>query len=123
MELIIGGRAQGKLEYTLKVANRSNDEVANAVLDDRKPVVYHLEEVIRNLMKEQKEIMSALELYLEKQPEGYLICEEVGCGIVPLIKEERLFRDTVGRTLCELVKKSTRVHRVFCGIGVVIKDE
>lgn len=68
--------------------------------------------------------MSAAEIIndiYEANPDIILICDEVGGGIVPLKKEDRIYRETVGRALCCAVKKSDRVERVMCGIGQCLK--
>ena len=57
----------------------------------------------------------------EANPDIILICDEVGGGIVPLKKEDRIYREVVGRALCCAVKKSDRVERVMCGIGQCLK--
>lgn len=69
-------------------------------------------------------IMSAAEIIndiYEANPDIILICDEVGGGIVPLKKEDRIYREAVGRALCCAVKKSDRVERVMCGIGQCFK--
>lgn len=68
--------------------------------------------------------MSAAEIIndiYEANPDIILICDEVGGGIVPLKKEDRIYRETVGRALCCAVKKSDMVERVMCGIGQCLK--
>lgn len=55
-------------------------------------------------------------------PELIFICDEVGNGIVPVEKEERDYRECVGRVLCVLAEKAERVERVHCGISQKIKD-
>lgn len=68
--------------------------------------------------------MSAAEIIndiYEANPDIILICDEVGGGIVPLKKEDRIYREAVGRALCCAVKKSDRVERVMCGIGQCLK--
>lgn len=68
--------------------------------------------------------MSAAEIIndiYEANHDIILICDEVGGGIVPLKKEDRIYRETVGRALCCAVKKSDRVERVMCGIGQCLK--
>lgn len=69
-------------------------------------------------------IMPAAEIIndiYEANPDIILICDEVGGGIVPLKKEDRIYREAVGRALCCAVKKSDRVERVMCGIGQCLK--
>ena len=58
---------------------------------------------------------------MQDNPDVILICDEVGGGIVPVDKEERAYRECVGRVLCELAKEAESVERVYCGIGQTIK--
>lgn len=51
-----------------------------------------------------------------------IVSDEVGYGVVPIDAFERRYRETVGRVCTELAAASSRVHRVICGIGTVIKD-
>ena len=46
---------------------------------------------------------------------------EVGCGVVPMLKEEREYREQVGRMQVILAKSSESVERVICGIAQKIK--
>ena len=54
-------------------------------------------------------------------PDAIVIANEVGAGVVPIVKEERLFREAVGRALCIVAQESESVTRCVCGIGVRIK--
>lgn len=53
--------------------------------------------------------------------DSVIICDEVGLGIVPADKEERIYRQAVGRLCCRLAERADSVERVFCGIGMRIK--
>lgn len=133
MELVIGGRASGKLEYTRKISGLPMDTVADGVIDETKQILYSLQELIRDWMKvdypsftEEEMIVKYLERlcrYLEKTPNCFILCDEVGLGVVPMEAFERSYREVVGRVLCEIAKLSRKVHRVYYGIGVIIKDE
>ncbi|MDD6628482.1 MAG: bifunctional adenosylcobinamide kinase/adenosylcobinamide-phosphate guanylyltransferase [Lachnospiraceae bacterium] len=63
-----------------------------------------------------------LSTMIERNPDLIFICDEVGNGIVPVEKEERDYRECVGRVLCVLAEKAERVERVHCGISQKIKD-
>lgn len=133
MELIIGGRASGKLEYTRKVSGLSKETVTDGVMDETKQILYSLQKIIRGWMDEDYPLLSEEEMiamylkrlhrYIEKNPNCFILCDEVGLGIVPMEAFERSYREVVGRVLCELAKLSRKVHRVYYGIGVIIKDE
>lgn len=133
MELVIGGRASGKLEYTMKVSGLPIETVADGVMDQTKQILYSLQEVIREWIREDYSSLSEEEMiakyvgrlheYIEEKPNCFILCDEVGLGVVPLEAFERSYREVVGRVLCELAKSSRKVHRVYYGIGAVIKDE
>ncbi len=58
---------------------------------------------------------------MDKNPAAIILCNEIGYGIVPMDKTDRLYRETVGRCLCRLAAYSERVVRVVCGLGMKIK--
>ena len=51
-----------------------------------------------------------------------IISDEISSGIVPLKKEDRMWREETGRCLQYLSKESSCVYRIFCGIPTIIKD-
>lgn len=144
MEVYFGGAFQGKLEYVLeKKGCLKVADGAGCSLKDIKEaqVLNHLHLYIKRLTYKEgaaynttvddtittdttAKTMSADEIIndiYEANPDIILICDEVGGGIVPLKKEDRIYRETVGRALCCAVKKSDRVERVMCGIGQCLK--
>lgn len=148
MEVYFGGAFQGKLEYVLeKKGCLKVADGAGCSLKDIKEaqVLNHLHLYIKRLTYKEgaaynttvddtitadttadttAKTMSAAEIIndiYEANPDIILICDEVGGGIVPLKKEDRIYRETVGRALCCAVKKSDRVERVMCGIGQCLK--
>ncbi len=150
MEVYFGGAFQGKLEYVLekkgclKVADGSGCSLKDI---KEAQVLNHLHLYIKRLTYKEDaaynttvddtittddtitadttaKTMSAAEIIndiYEANPDIILICDEVGGGIVPLKKEDRIYREAVGRALCCAVKKSDRVERVMCGIGQCLK--
>lgn len=144
MEVYFGGAFQGKLEYVLeKKGCLKVADGADCSLKDIKEaqVLNHLHLYIKRLINKEgaaynttvddtittdttAKTMSADEIIndiYEANPDIILICDEVGGGIVPLKKEDRIYREAVGRALCCAVKKSDRVERVMCGIGQCLK--
>lgn len=150
MEVYFGGAFQGKLEYVLeKKGCLKVADGAGCSLKDIKEaqVLNHLHLYIKRLTYKEgaaynttvddtitaddtisadttAKTMSAAEIIndiYEANPDIILICDEVGGGIVPLKKEDRIYREAVGRALCCAVKKSDRVERVMCGIGQCLK--
>ena len=87
MILIIGGAGQGKLDYVLQKTGYTPDQVAHTPEEARSKPVFdgleqwpHLDE-------------GAL---LSVNPDIILICDEVGCGVVPVDPDQRAWREDVG---------------------------
>lgn len=109
MRLIIGGVGQGKLPYALSLGYTMED-VAEA-LPCEKPILYGLQ----NLTRENPALTA------DDIPDCIVICDELGCGVVPLERSERDWREHTGRLCCELAARAQQVDRVFCGIAMRIK--
>ena len=63
----------------------------------------------------------ALNALLAAYPNACLLCDEVGCGVVPMDGGDRRWRERVGRTCCALAERAERVIRLYCGIPTIIK--
>lgn len=97
MILIIGGRGAGKQEFA------------------------------KNLGCDPKKTLSALH-ELDPLPPleellGYeaVICDEVGCGVVPLERKDRKRREAIGRLCCQLAREAQAVYRLQCGLAMRLK--
>ena len=120
MTLIIGGIGQGKLDYAKRILHLTDEDVAQNPEDaQQKPVVAELSQWIRT----HEDARELLDLLIVKNPNVVLICNEVGCGVVPMSTEERQWREHVGRICTYLATKAKCVERIFCGIPMVLKSE
>ena len=114
MILIIGGAGQGKLDYVLQKTGYGPAQVARTPEEARtRPVFAGLED--------WPELDEAA--LLEANPDVILICDEVGCGVVPVEPAQRARREAVGRLCCRLAERAERVERTFCGLPMVLKGE
>ena len=127
MKLVIGGTAQGKLEYALS----AYDVQRNMVWDGRLPsetddierlvIINHFHQWAKERIMSggcpEDEIMS----FLDSHENCIIICDEIGNGIVPIDPFEREYRERVGRILVQLAKRAEEVERIICGIGQRIK--
>ncbi len=111
MILIIGGAHCGKRAYAAQLGY--GFEQMSDRLDDA-PVLFNLQALLRH----QPDDEALLPALCQKQ---VIICNEVGCGVVPMDETERVWRERVGRTCCALALRAEKVVRVQCGIGAVIK--
>ena len=148
MKLVIGGVAQGKLDYVLENMieeskkydvydcfflkdNACNDKVSNMEwpwdlpIDDERVLIidkfhYFIRAVLENKLPLQEYVLKFMQFVKEK-PNTIVIADEIGNGIVPLDAFEREYREQTGRAEILLAKKADEVIRIICGIGQKIK--
>ncbi|HAN43879.1 MAG TPA: hypothetical protein DCP97_00665 [Ruminococcaceae bacterium] len=115
MVLVVGGFASGKLEYVKKILNYSDNQISHAQIDS-KPVLNNLHLLVKNAG------IDAIDLnwLLSKE---VVICDEIGCGIVPASAGERKWREDTGRLCILLAQNANKVVRLQCGIASVIKSQ
>ncbi|MDE7262885.1 MAG: bifunctional adenosylcobinamide kinase/adenosylcobinamide-phosphate guanylyltransferase [Oscillospiraceae bacterium] len=114
MVLIVGGMAQGKLEFARRALGVS--AWSEGALGEEN-CVHGLHLAIRAL----EEPEAAIRAWLETHPDGVVICDEVGCGITPLDRADREWREKVGRICCGLAERAEAVYRVQCGLETRLK--
>lgn len=59
--------------------------------------------------------------FCDAHPDAIVVANEAGAGVVPMTKEDHLYREAVGRALCATAQQAESVARCVCGIGVRIK--
>lgn len=125
MYLIIGGAYQGKLEYARERFGLT-DEHITLCTEERQPdfscrCLYHVEQFV--LLCHRKGLDAAKELnkWCEEHSDGVLICEDIFCGVVPIDKEIRAWREAAGRFMSWAAGSADGVVRIFCGLPQVIK--
>lgn len=104
MILVVGGIASGKRSYVQSLGYADEQ------------VVYDLEKTLRAGPLTSK-------AFDELTHREVVVCAEVGLGVVPMDANERVWRELVGRTCCELANRADTVVRMVCGIPVVIKEK
>ncbi|MDU5105608.1 bifunctional adenosylcobinamide kinase/adenosylcobinamide-phosphate guanylyltransferase [Clostridium sp.] len=130
MILIFGGAYNGKLSFVKEKFNITedeiytiNDELNNMDIDFTKSVINEFHKFIYKLslkgIDATEYMMKNKELFKDK----IIICDDISQGIVPLKKEDRMWRENTGKCLQYISKTSKTVYRVFCGIAMVLKDE
>ena len=111
MILITGGAAQGKKEY------------ARRTFGDGRKIIFAYQDTVRELLRAGEDPQAYTEELLRTQPDIVIIMDEVGCGIVPMEKEDRIWRDACGRCGCRIAAQADTVVRMICGIPTAIKGE
>ena len=114
MILVIGGHASGKRAYVEQLGYGPADFCCGP--EEQGPVAYGIQDWVA---KDPAGAMDLLPALLEKQ---VVVCDEVGCGVVPVDPAARLMREQTGRLCQQLAKQAQKVVRLYCGILTVIKE-
>lgn len=127
MILIIGGYAQGRLAYVMENYNLKMDDVFNLKEEEfsywnGQKIIYNAESLVTKWLREEKNPCKEIEVILPELKDTIVITQEVGCGLVPVTAEQRLWREEVGRFNVYLAENSETVIRVCCGLGMKIKS-
>lgn len=124
MKLVIGGLAQGKLDYVLEKYQLKMEQVWEGILPEGTQettiVIHNLQHWIRERVQ-REESLDVLWTFVDAHPDAIIICNEVGNGVVPMDALERTYRECTGRLLVKLANQAESVERVVCGIGQKLK--
>lgn len=123
MIFVTGGEFSGKSEYVKEQFGARITDGAKASLEELKcaEAVNNFHIFVKNAVREQRDIYSELDAILAENPDIVIISNEIGCGVVPVDKFYREYRETAGRVSCSLAGRAKRVIRVVCGIGQELK--
>lgn len=127
MKLVIGGYAQGKLQYVLGKYRLKEDAVWDGVLPDETDrqagmvVINHFHRWVRSSLLEGGCPEDDVQSFVNRCEDCIIISDEIGNGIVPVEAFEREYRERTGRILIRLAQRAEEVERVLCGIGQKIK--
>ena len=124
MIMITGGAFQGKTEYMKKRFTLTDDEIADGASCDISELaesrfITHYELAVKRMLSSGIDPL----VFTEALDCEAVEMNEIGCGIIPLDKSERVWREMTGRAGCILAGKANEVVRVCCGIPTVIKGE
>ena len=125
MKLIIGGAHHGKLDYARKHGD-STSSVYQCVetegqIDFSREMINSLHLTILAQIRNGDDSLAYFENNLERLKSKTILCDDISCGVVPVDKELRMWRETVGRVLVLLSTHSEEVVRVYYGLGTKIK--
>ncbi len=126
MIMITGGAFQGKTEYAKQRFGFSDDDILNggscdfeAIFSAKCVTGYHL--FIKRLLEKNADAQEFTRWLCREDPDAVVIINEIGAGIIPLEKSERIWREETGRAGCIIAENSREVIRLVCGIPVKIK--
>ncbi len=125
MIMITGGAYQGKTRYASGRYGIGREYMADGKNCDISAVsslrmIFNYHELVKRL---GDECIGFTQELCRNSPEMIIVIDEIGCGIVPVEKSERVWRENVGRCGCIIAENSELVIRVVCGIPTVIKGD
>lgn len=129
---ITGGAYQGKTDYAKNMDAFKDAYVADfeasdvkILLDecnDKEKIIYkNCHRLIWWAETENIGIDSIFGRLTDGKNDWCIIMNEIGSGIVPIDRAERVYRENAGRFGCLVAENADMVVRAVCGIGMVIK--
>ena len=108
MDLIIGGAYQGKLDYARERFHLEAEDLAfyENGYDTTRRCLCYLEQAVYDAVAAGRPF--------ELPPlraDAVVICTDVSCGVVPMDRVQRLWREEVGRTACALARRGEKCPR------------
>lgn len=124
MVLVFGGAYNGKIDFVKEEFNINENDIFYCnenEIDFSKKVICGLHKFTYNNIRENIDSLEYIKENINLFKDKIIISDEISSGIVPLKKEDRLWREETGRCLQYLSKESSCVYRIFCGIPTIIK--
>ena len=133
MRLVIGGASQGKRAYVMGTYGIREDEILDGAFvepvacakmekcDEGFKCITNFHILVKRLLADGKDAIEIAGKLVDNNPGLIVIMDEVGNGIIPLEKSDRIWREQVGRTSCLLAARAESVERIVCGLCMRIK--
>lgn len=121
--LIIGGAYQGKRKF----AESFFGLASNAFLDGTQiPLNSPLNKIgidqTHILVRRMLTAGLPVKNLLDRLDNHIVICDELGCGVVPVDPDVERWREATGRLCCDLAERADAVYWVRAGIAQCIKE-
>ena len=135
MILILGGAYQGKMDFSKGKFHLSDEEIFTCTdthIDLSKRCIYKLEEFTFSCIYKLEEFtfscvqagLDPLEQFKKldfQQNNIIFICQDIFCGVVPMERNLRLWRDATGKLCQHLAGEAEAVYRIYCGLEQRLK--
>ena len=123
MHLIIGGAYMGKFTHAMEAYHFSEEQVCDCEKEALRPAscVRHLEQYVLECVKKGEDPGAVFRNNREQWNDTVLICRDISGGVVPMDRQERLWREETGRLCQYLSREADRVSRIFCGLEQRLK--
>lgn len=127
IKLIVGGAFQGKTAYAVKTFGLKEEEILDGEICPieeclRGECIRNFHKLIRRICAEGGDPLAFAHRITEENQNLVVIADEIGGGIIPLDREERIWREWAGRVNCYLAEHADLVVRINCGLPMILKD-
>lgn len=122
--LLIGGAYQGKREFAKRLFHLADADFACGESCTAEEL--HAAKAVDGLHRYMSRLLAAGESVdgLADALQGKIVlCDEIGCGVVPFEKAQDDWREKTGRLCCDMAERADLVIRVHAGIGQAIKGK
>ena len=125
MILIFGGAYQNKTDFTKDRFGFNQGEIffcsTETEINYDYPVIDKLHLFVLGMIKRNADPIDYIMKHMDDLKDKIIVCDDISCGIVPLGKDMRLYRDQLGKIMQLLSREANEVYRIFCGLGDKIK--
>lgn len=124
MILIFGGSYNGKINYTKKKYEITENDIfycKDTNIDFSKKVICGIHIFVKKCVVNDLDTLEILKENIDNLKDKIIITDEIGSGIVPIKKEDRLWRETLGKSIQFLAENSNEVYRIFFGLEECLK--
>ena len=124
MILILGGAFQGKLDFAKSAFSLSDEDVFTCTdthIDLSKGCIYRLEEFTFSCIQAGSDPLEQFKSLENPQENTIFICQDIFCGVIPMERQLRLWRDATGKLCQYLAGEAESVYRIYCGLEQRLK--
>lgn len=126
MIFVFGGSYQGKTDFVKKTFSLTDEDIfvpeegMTEFETDRK-AISHMERFIYSRIEKELPVFDWFDEHMEMFRDRIVICDDISCGVVPIEKILRLYRDNVGKQMQIFSREADEVYRVYAGLGEKLK--
>lgn len=124
MIFIVGGAYQGKLDFAREALQIPEEEIfhcSGSEIDFSKRCINAIEVFSLACVRKGEDPRDYFTAHREQWQDSILICQDISCGVVPMEREMRQWRDANGRLCQYLSSEAKQVSRIFCGLEQRLK--
>lgn len=131
MIFVFGGSFQGKKafarerfgikkeeELSIEEALGKNENVDLESIFDGKKLIWGLEVFCKEKLAQGENPLEIMEKLLPWLKNKVIVVQDMSCGLVPMERSDREWRECLGRVSTMLSQEADEVYRVFCGTGI-----